>query len=92
MAVFRRLDPRLRSSITFDNDTAFARHGLLASACAMTTWFCDAYASWQNDRVRCQACFQAVPVRSMALSVTTSLRMQAVSASFEGFPARRSRS
>src|SRR3712207_3022719 len=35
MAVFRRLDPRLRASITFDNDTAFARHGLLASACAM---------------------------------------------------------
>src|SRR4051794_35281484 len=92
MAVFRRLDPRLRSSVTFDNDTAFARHGLLASACAMTTWFCDAYASWQNDRVRCQACFQAVPVRSMALSVTTSLRMQAVSASLAGFPARRSRS
>src|SRR4051794_10086728 len=46
----------------------------------------------QNDRVRCQACFQAVPVRSMALSVTTSLRMQAVSASLAGFPARRSRS
>jgi transposase, IS30 family len=31
-AVFRRLDPRLRASVTFDNDTAFARHGLLASA------------------------------------------------------------
>ena len=46
----------------------------------------------QNDRVRCQACFQAVPVRSTALSVTTSLRMQAVSASLAGFPARRSRS
>ena len=46
----------------------------------------------RNDRVRCQACFQAVPVRSMALSVTTSLRMQAVSASLAGFPARRSRS
>jgi IS30 family transposase len=91
MAVFRRLDPRLRASITLDNDTAFARHGLLASACAMTTWFCDAYASWQNDRVRGQACFQVVPVRSMALSVTTSLRMQAVSASLAGFPARRSR-
>jgi transposase, IS30 family len=42
MAVFRRLDPRLRASITLDNDTAFARHGLLASACAMATWFCDA--------------------------------------------------
>jgi transposase, IS30 family len=51
MAVFRRLDPRLRSSITFDNDAAFARHGLLASACAMTTWFCDAYASWQTGAV-----------------------------------------
>jgi len=51
MAVFRRRDPRLRSSITFDNDTAFARHGLLASACAMTTWFCDAYASWQKGAV-----------------------------------------
>jgi IS30 family transposase len=48
MAVFRRLDPRLRSSITFDNDPAFARHGLLARACAMTTWFCDASASWQK--------------------------------------------
>src|SRR5918994_2136961 len=48
MGGFRRLDPRLRCSITFDNDTAFARHGLLASACAMTTWFCDAYASWQK--------------------------------------------
>src|SRR3954464_10496142 len=51
MAVFRRLDPRLRASITFDNDTAFARHGLLASACAMTTWFRDAYASWQKGAV-----------------------------------------
>ena len=50
MAVFRRLDPRLRASITF-NDTAFARHGLLASACAMATWFCDAYASWQKGAV-----------------------------------------
>jgi IS30 family transposase len=51
MAVFRRLDPRLRGSVTFDDDTAFARHGLLASACAMTTWFCDAYASWQKGAV-----------------------------------------
>ena len=57
MAVFRRLDPRLRASVTFDNDTAFARHGLLASACAMTTLDqlrCsshDAYASWQKGAV-----------------------------------------
>jgi transposase, IS30 family len=51
MAVFRRLDPRLRASVTFDNGTAFARHGLLASACSMATWFCDAYASWQKGAV-----------------------------------------
>ena len=41
----------------------------------------------KNDRVRRQACFQAVLVRSIALSVTTSLRMQAVSASLAGLPA-----
>src|SRR5438128_7875246 len=51
MAVFRRLDPRLRASVTFDNDTAFARHGLLASARAMATWVCDAYPSWQKGAV-----------------------------------------
>jgi len=51
MAVFRRLDPSLRASITFDNDTAFARHGPLASACSMATWFCDAYASWRKGAV-----------------------------------------
>ncbi len=51
MAVFKRLDPRLRASITFDNDTAFAKHSLLQSVCAMTTWFCDAYASWQKGTV-----------------------------------------
>jgi transposase, IS30 family len=51
MAIFRRLDPRLRASITFDNDTAFARHAMLHGVCAMTTWFCDAYASWQKGAV-----------------------------------------
>ena len=51
MAIFRRLDPRLRASITFDNDTVFAKHRLLASACAMAIWFCDAYASWQKGAV-----------------------------------------
>src|SRR4051794_14513108 len=59
---------------------------------SLETIYAFVHRAGQNDRVRCQACFQAVPVRSMALSVTTSLRMQAVSASFEGFPAWRSRS
>ena len=50
-AVFRRIAPSLRSSVTFDNDTTYARHGLLADLCGMTTWFCDAYASWQKGGV-----------------------------------------
>ncbi|MCW2318815.1 IS30 family transposase [Rhodoblastus acidophilus] len=36
----------MRKSITFDNDTALARHTLLRNMRGMTTWFCDAYASW----------------------------------------------
>ena len=44
-------EPALRKSITFDNDTAFAQHALLRAMRAMTTWFCDAYASWQKGGV-----------------------------------------
>ena len=31
--------------------TAFAQHALLRTMRAMTTWFCDAYASWQKGGV-----------------------------------------
>ena len=51
MAAFRRLDPRMRGSITFDNDTCFARHTLLRGMLSATTCFCDAYASWQKGGV-----------------------------------------
>ena len=51
LAVFGRIDPHLRRSITFDNDTAFAQHGLLRTMRDMTTWFCDAFASWQKGGV-----------------------------------------
>ena len=51
LAVFGRIDPHLRRSITFDNDTAFAQHGLLRTMREMTTWFCDAYASWQKGGI-----------------------------------------
>ena len=51
LAVFGRIDPHLRRSITFDNDTAFAQHRLLNTMRNMTTWFCDAYASWQKGGV-----------------------------------------
>jgi IS30 family transposase len=51
LAVFGRIAPSLRKSITFDNDTAFARHTLLRDMRGMTTWFCDAYASWQKGGI-----------------------------------------
>ena len=51
MSVFRRLDPAVRKSVTFDNDTTFAHHGLLRSMFSMTTWFWYAYASWQKGGV-----------------------------------------
>jgi len=51
MAIFRHLDPELRKSITFDNDTAFTHHTLLRVMLDMVTWFCDAYASWQKGGI-----------------------------------------
>ena len=51
LAVFARINPALRKSITFDNDTAFAQHVLLRTMRDMATWFCDAYASWQKGGV-----------------------------------------
>ena len=51
LAAFGRIDPHLRRSITFDNDPAFAQHSLLRTMRDMTTWFCDAYASWQKGGI-----------------------------------------
>ncbi len=51
LAVFGPINPALRKSVTFDNDTAFAQHALLRTMHDMTTWFCDAYASWQKGGV-----------------------------------------
>ena len=49
--IFRRLNPKIRKSITFDNGGEFAKHKLIREACKMSTWFCDAYASWQKGAV-----------------------------------------
>jgi transposase, IS30 family len=38
-------------SITFDNDTAFAQHGLLRTMRNITPWFCDACGSSQKGGV-----------------------------------------
>ena len=51
MAMLRRLDPRMRASVTFDNDTCFARHAVLRAWLSATTYFCDAYASWQKGGI-----------------------------------------
>ena len=51
MALVKRLAPALRGSITFDNGGEFARHALLRDMLSATTYFCDAYASWQKGGV-----------------------------------------
>ena len=50
-AVFKRLVPQMRGSITFDNGTEFAQHALLRGLLSATTYFCDAYASWQKGGI-----------------------------------------
>lgn len=50
-AVLRRLAPAMRGSITFDNGTEFAQHALLRGLLSATTYFCDAYASWQKGGI-----------------------------------------
>lgn len=57
--MLRRLPPKMRGSVTFDNDTCFAWHGLLRGLLASGAFFCDAYAPWQkggvenaNERIR----------------------------------------
>lgn len=51
IAVLQKLSPHIRRSITFDNGTEFAKHSLIKQACKVSTWFCDAYASWQKGAV-----------------------------------------
>jgi len=51
MAVFQRLSPDMRRSATFDNGGEFAQHALLQGLLSETTYFCDAYASWQKGGV-----------------------------------------
>lgn len=50
-AVLKRLTPMMRHSITFDNGTEFAQHKLLRGLLSATTYFCDAYASWQKGGI-----------------------------------------
>jgi IS30 family transposase len=77
MAAFRRLDPRMRGSVTFYDDTCFARHMLLRGMLSATTYFCDAYASWQkggvenaNWRIRRDGC-RAGPTSTRSPSRTS---------------------
>jgi transposase, IS30 family len=49
-ALFAKLPPRLRRSVTFDNGTEFARHRKLHRL-AMETFFCDPYAPWQKGGI-----------------------------------------
>jgi len=37
--------------MTFDNGGEFARHAVIREAFKMSTYFCDAYTSWQKGRI-----------------------------------------
>ncbi len=52
MAVLGRLTSSMRGSITFDNDTTFARHSLLRGLLSATTYVCDAYTSGQKGGIK----------------------------------------
>ena len=49
-ALFAKLPPRLRRTVTFDNGTEFARHRRLHPL-AIKTYFCDPYSPWQKGGV-----------------------------------------
>ena len=51
MDTFRRLNPEIRKSITFDNGGEFAKRKRVKEAGEISTWFCDAYTSWQKGPV-----------------------------------------
>jgi len=42
MDSFRRLNPKIRKSITFDKAHEFTKHKLIKAAYKMLIWFCDA--------------------------------------------------
>jgi IS30 family transposase len=48
---FKPFDPRMRSSVTFDNGTEFARHSLLVDKLDVKTFFCDPHSPWQKGAV-----------------------------------------
>ena len=51
MTMVKNLCPKLRKSITFDNGTEFSQHALLRGMLSHSTYFCDAYASWQKGGI-----------------------------------------
>jgi hypothetical protein len=89
LEVFGRIHPHLRRSITFDNDTAFGQHRLLRTMGDMTTWFCDAYASWQkggveNANARLRRWLRTIPVVSSPIIARRRLALQPAAAVFFG--------
>jgi len=49
--ILAKLDPKLRRSMTLDSGGEVARHALLKEAFKISTYFCDAYASWQKGGI-----------------------------------------
>ena len=87
LAVFDRIAPTLRKSITFDNDTAFAQHGLLRTMRAMTTWFCDA--TRHGRRAELKTPMADYDAGCRVTSISTKCRMRKSRTSFSPLILRR---
>ncbi len=48
LEIFENVPAQLRSSITLDNDTTFAKHMLLTQQLSIKTYFCDVYGSFDS--------------------------------------------
>jgi len=51
MRIFKRLDSKLRRSVTFDNGSEFALHYKLADKFRIKTFFCDTHSPWQKGGI-----------------------------------------
>ena len=85
-ALFAKLPPRLRRTVTFDNGTEFARHRRLHRL-AIETFFCDPYAPWQKGGIEnaIGRMRRFIP-RKTDLATLSNQRFQALVAAYNNTP------
>ena len=85
-ALFAKLPPRLRRSVTFDNGTEFARHRRLHRL-DIETFFCDPYAPWQKGGIEnAIGRMRRFMPRKTDLATLSNDRFQALVAAYNNTP------